>query len=46
MANFRLLRRARADLLDIGAFTTRRWGYDQSKRHLTKIFVAWQTWSS
>jgi plasmid stabilization system protein ParE len=43
MAGFRLLRRARADLLDIGAFTADRWGDDQAERYLVGLFAGFQT---
>src|SRR5690349_860657 len=43
MARFRLLRRARADLLDIGAFTADRWGDDQAERYLIALFVGFHT---
>lgn len=42
MAGFRLLRRARADLLDIGAFTADRWGDDQAERYLVGLFAGCQ----
>jgi toxin ParE1/3/4 len=43
MAGFRLLRRARVDLLDIGAFTADRWGPDQAERYLIGLFSGFQT---
>jgi len=43
MAGFRLLRRARVDLLDIGAFTADRWGDDQAERYLIGVFAGLQT---
>jgi plasmid stabilization system protein ParE len=43
MAGFRLLRRARVDLLDIGAFTADRWGDDQAERYLIGLFTGFQT---
>ena len=43
MAGFRLLRRARVDLLDIGAFTADRWGDDQAERYLIGLFAGFQT---
>jgi plasmid stabilization system protein ParE len=42
MAGLRLLRRARADLLDIGAFTADRWGDDQAERYLVGLFAGFQ----
>ena len=38
MAGFRLLRRARADLLDIAAFTAERWGQEQAERYVTQLY--------
>jgi toxin ParE1/3/4 len=43
MAGFRLLRRARADLLEIGAFTADRWGDAQAERYLIGLFAGFQT---
>jgi len=43
MAGFRLLRRARLDLLDVGAFTADRWGDDQAERYLIGLFAGFQT---
>ncbi|HEY2404996.1 MAG TPA: type II toxin-antitoxin system RelE/ParE family toxin [Polyangiaceae bacterium] len=43
MAGFRLLRRARADLLDIAAFTTERWGEVQAERYVTGLYSGFQT---
>jgi toxin ParE1/3/4 len=43
MPGFRLLRRARVDLLDIGAFTSDRWGDDQAERYLIGLFAGFQT---
>lgn len=43
MAGFRLLRRARSDLLDIGAFTADRWGADQAERYLIGLFAGFLT---
>jgi plasmid stabilization system protein ParE len=43
MAGFRLLRRPRAELLDIGAFTANRWGDDQAERYLIGLFAGFQT---
>lgn len=40
MAGFRLLRRARADLLDIAAFTAERWGQEQAERYVTQLYEA------
>jgi len=43
MPGFRLLRRARADLLDIAAFTADRWGEAQAERYLTGLYSGFQT---
>ncbi|HEX3851984.1 MAG TPA: type II toxin-antitoxin system RelE/ParE family toxin [Polyangiaceae bacterium] len=43
MAGFRLLRRARADLLYIGAFTADRWGDEQAERYLVGLFAGFQS---
>ena len=40
MASFRLLRRARADLLDIANFTADRWGDQQAERYVTQLYGA------
>ena len=37
MATFRLSRRAEADLTDIGAYTLRTWGKDQTIRYLDDL---------
>lgn len=42
MLGFRLLRRARADLLDIAAFTADRWGDAQAERYLTGLYSGFQ----
>ena len=43
MAGFRLLRRARSDLLDIGAFKAARWGEAQAEQYLIGLFAGFQT---
>src|SRR5882724_11664959 len=43
MAGLRLLRRARADVLDIGTFTADRWGDDQIEQYLIGLFAGFQT---
>ena len=43
MRRFRLLRRARMDLLDVGAYTSDRWGDAQAERYLTGLFSGFQT---
>ena len=43
MAGFRLLRRARVDLLEIGAFTADQWGESQAERYLIVLFAGFQT---
>ena len=42
MAGFRLLRRARDDLLDIAAFTAERWGDEQAERYVALLFAGFQ----
>jgi plasmid stabilization system protein ParE len=42
MTGFRLLRRARSDVLDIAAFTADRWGEDQAERYLTGLYSRFQ----
>lgn len=42
MAGFRLLRRARADVLEIGAFTADRWGEAQAERYIVGLFLGFQ----
>ncbi|HUM05405.1 MAG TPA: type II toxin-antitoxin system RelE/ParE family toxin, partial [Terriglobales bacterium] len=37
MAEFRLSRRAEADLLSIGEYTIREWGITQAARYLTEL---------
>lgn len=43
MPGFRLLRRARTDLLDIAAYTADRWGDAQAERYLTGLYSGFQT---
>lgn len=43
MPGFRLLRRAREDLLEIGAFTAERWGEAQAERYIVGLFLGFQT---
>jgi plasmid stabilization system protein ParE len=42
MAGFRLLSRARVDLLDVGAFTADQWGDDQAERYLIRLVAGFQ----
>ncbi|MBK7401454.1 MAG: type II toxin-antitoxin system RelE/ParE family toxin [Myxococcales bacterium] len=42
MSGFRLLRRARADLLDIADFTAGRWGDQQAEAYLRALFDAFR----
>ena len=42
MSAFRLLRRARRDLLDIADFTADRWGEEQAEHYVTQLFVGFQ----
>lgn len=43
MPGFRLLRRAREDVLEIGAFTAERWGEAQAERYIVGLFLGFQT---
>ncbi len=43
MPGFRLLRRARTDLLDIAAYTADRWGDAQAERYVTGLYSGFQT---
>lgn len=43
MAGFRLLRRARADVLDIATFTADRWGDAQAERYVMGLYSGFQT---
>jgi toxin ParE1/3/4 len=43
MASFRLLRRARKDVLDIATFTADRWGEVQAERYLIALFDGFQS---
>ena len=43
MTGFRLLRRARSDVLEIAAFTADRWGEAQAERYLTSLYSGFQT---
>jgi toxin ParE1/3/4 len=40
MAGYRLLRRARDDLLDIAGYTAERWDEQQAERYVTDLFSA------
>jgi toxin ParE1/3/4 len=42
MASFRLLRRARIDLLDIATYTADRWGDAQAEKYLAELFLGFQ----
>jgi toxin ParE1/3/4 len=42
MSGYRLLRRARADLLDIARYTADRWDEPQAERYVTDLFTAFQ----
>lgn len=42
MPGYRLLRRARADLLDIAIYTAERWNEQQAERYVTELFSAFQ----
>ena len=42
MTGFRLLRRARLDLLDIGDFTARRWDDAQAERYMAELYAGFQ----
>ena len=42
MPGFRLLRRARADVLDIANYTADRWGEQQAERYIGELFAGFQ----
>jgi len=42
MPGYRLLRRARADLLDIASYTAERWDEEQAEHYVTRLFSAFQ----
>jgi toxin ParE1/3/4 len=42
MPGYRLLRRARGDLLDIASYTAERWDEQQAERYVTGLFSAFQ----
>lgn len=43
MPRFRLLRRARADLIDIAELTAGRWGEGQAERYVTGLYSGFHT---
>jgi toxin ParE1/3/4 len=42
MSGYRLLRRARTDLLDIARYTAERWDERQAEGYITDLFAAFQ----
>jgi toxin ParE1/3/4 len=42
MSSYRLLRRARTDLLDIARYTAERWDEQQAEGYITDLFSAFQ----
>ena len=42
MPGYRLLRRARADVLEIADYTAERWSEQQAERYVTQLFSAFQ----
>lgn len=42
MAGYRLLRRARGDLLEIAAYTAERWDDQQAERYIADLFSVFQ----
>jgi plasmid stabilization system protein ParE len=42
MSSYRLLRRARADLLDIARYTADRWDEQQAEQYIKDLFFAFQ----
>ncbi|MCE7890443.1 MAG: type II toxin-antitoxin system RelE/ParE family toxin [Sorangiineae bacterium PRO1] len=42
MPGFRLLRRARTDLVEIAHFTADRWGEPQAERYVTQLYEGFQ----
>jgi toxin ParE1/3/4 len=42
MSGYQLLRRARADLLDIAYYTSERWNEQQAERYITDLYAAFR----